>query len=161
MHSHVLRTVAAVLACALLLAAPALAGERFTDNHDGTITDHHLGLLWSRADNQGDVNWHDARRWARYTFPSALPGDQEGWRLPSMAELQSLYAPQGHEREADCGLDVRVARALDLSCAFVWTNESRNVTARLFNFQLGHTYMDRKVKSRGFRALAVRPLPRD
>jgi hypothetical protein len=35
---------------------PAIGGDRFTDNGDGTITDHKLGLMWSKTDNQGDIN---------------------------------------------------------------------------------------------------------
>ena len=150
--------LALLAACALLMAAPALAGDRFTDNGDGTLTDHELGLVWSQTDNQGDVDWADARRWARFTFPTGLPGAQEGWRLPTVAELQSLFRDSSYYGgyESSCGLNVKVAREFDLSCAFVWATDPQAVTAWFYNFQLGRAYKDRKAKTRGYRALAVR-----
>ncbi|MFV9646437.1 MAG: hypothetical protein ACNYWU_11500, partial [Desulfobacterales bacterium] len=55
-----------------LCIAPALAGDRFTDNGDGTVTDHKLGVMWSKTDNQGDIDWKQAERWVKYTFPLTL-----------------------------------------------------------------------------------------
>lgn len=151
-------TLAPLLLCALFMAAPALAGDRFTDNGDGTVTDHELGLVWSQTDNQGDVNWQDAQRWAKFTFPSSLADDPGGWRLPTVKELESLFRKSNYYGgyESDCGLMVKIFRDFDLSCAFVWSSEPRSVTAWLYNFQLGRSYKDRKAKTRGYRALAVR-----
>ena len=151
----------AALACALLLAAaPALAADRFTDNKDGTVTDHERGLLWSKTDNQGDVSWQDAQRWARYTFPTTLPAASGDWRLPTVDELASLVRDSAYYQGYDthCGLTVNIHKLFDLSCAFVWAAETQGVTARLYNFQLDHASMDRKAKTRGYRALAVRNL---
>ena len=143
------------------MASPGLAQERFTDNGDGTLTDHELGLVWSQADNLGDVDWADARRWARFTFPTALPGAQEGWRLPTVDELQSLLSESAYYGgyESGCGLNVKIVREFDLSCAFVWAADAQPVTAWFYNFQLGRAYKDRKAKTRGYRALAVRKAP--
>lgn len=142
------------------VAVPGLAGERFTDNGDGTVTDHELGLMWSKFDNQGDINWRDAQQWVRYTFPYTLPTPYENWRLPTLAELQSLYvrnnAYAGYE--TDCGQRVKIVSAIQLSCGWVWTSESRSITARLFNFHRGYHYTDRMAKTRAYRALPVRSL---
>ncbi len=69
--------------------------KRFTDNGDGTVTDHLTGLIWLKdADCAGEMNWEDA-----LTFCSNLAIDSCGltdsssagdWRLPNVEELQSL-----------------------------------------------------------------------
>ena len=52
-----------IVACILLISAPGLAGDRFTDNGDETVTDHQLGVMWSKTDNNGNVNWIQAEKW--------------------------------------------------------------------------------------------------
>jgi len=74
------------------VAWPAI---RFTDNQDGTVTDHLTGLVWLK----------DAGTFAPATFPAALAevnqlasgagglsdGSKAGdWRLPNLHELESL-----------------------------------------------------------------------
>jgi len=138
----------------------ALAEHRFIDNENGTFSDPKTGLMWSLRDNQGDITWLDARQWARFTFPSTLPRDQGNWRLPTSDELSSLESDnttyEGYE--SDCGITVRIERAVELTCAFVWTADESGIQARYFNFQQGVQVLDRKTKSRGHRALAVRTL---
>ena len=51
-----------IVTCILLIGTPALAGDRFTDNGDETVTDHQLGLMWAKTDNQGDINWKEANQ---------------------------------------------------------------------------------------------------
>jgi len=138
----------------------AIAEERFTDNNDGTITDHRLGLMWARTDNIGDINWHQADKWVRYTFPYTLPVLYDNWRLPSLDELRSLYLKNGSYSgyEAECGQLVRITKEIHLTCGFVWSSEQQPITAKVFNFIRGTHYSDRMVHNRGYRALAVRDL---
>jgi hypothetical protein len=157
------RSLIPLLAAVLLITGAGVspADDRFQDNGDGTLTDHHLGLMWAKTDNQGDIDWEGARRWARITFPLSLPaGKQEGWRLPTLEELRSLYLKSDNYQgyEADCGQRVFVVPEIELSCSWVWTAERRSITARVFNFQRGYHYTDRAVHSRGYRALPVRDL---
>ena len=138
-----------------------MAGERFTDNGDGTVTDQVLNLMWSKADNLGNIDWKGAQRWVKYTFPYRLPSEKrDGWRMPTLKELQSLYVSQkGYQGyESDCGQKVKIVPAIRLSCGWVWASENRNITARVFNFERGYSYTDRMVKMKAYRALAVRPL---
>ncbi len=139
----------------------ALAGERFEDHGDGTVTDRRMNLMWAKTDNQGDIDWKGALRWARFTFPLTLPdGKRDGWRLPTLEELRSLYvdreADEGYE--TDCGHRVHVVPEIQLSCGWVWTRERRSITARVFNFQRGYHYTDRMVHRKAYRALPVREL---
>ena len=55
-----------------------------------------MGLMWAKSDNQGDINWHEARQWIRFTFPSTVPGNYDNWRMPTLAELQSLVTKTPH-----------------------------------------------------------------
>ncbi len=156
------RAMAAVVVV-LFLCARAMGGERFTDHGDGTVTDHVLGLMWGKTDNQGDIDWKSARRWVRYTFPYSLPpAKRENWRLPTVEELQSLFIrDKGYAGyETDCGQRVRITPQIRLSCGWVWSSEKKTITARVFNFQRGYHYTDRMAHRRAYRALAVRTLNR-
>ena len=84
-------------------------GPRFTDNGDGTVTDHLTGLQWEKKTDDATV--HDSDNLYTWTA-SSLPADgtlftgflatlnQAGacftgycdWRLPTPAELQSIQA---------------------------------------------------------------------
>ena len=141
-----------------LICSSLYAEGRFTDNRDGTITDHQLNLMWAKHDNYGDITWHQAEKWIKYTFPTTLPTLYDNWRLPTLDELKSLYAGDsaGGSYEAECGKKVSIARPFKLTCSFIWSGDRQAVTARVFNFQRGTFYSDRLVHNRGYRALAVR-----
>jgi hypothetical protein len=146
---------------ALCVPGAAVAGERFSDNGDGTITDHENQLMWASADNQGDIDWRQAERWIRFTFPDTIQARYDDWRLPTLAELQTLYIrdPAYGGYETDCGQMVRITPEIRLSCGWVWTADTQAITAAVFNFQRGIHYTDRMAHFRGHRALAVRSLP--
>lgn len=141
------------------LAVPGAAADRFTDNGDGTVTDHELGLMWSKTDNHGDINWHQAEKWVRYTFPYTLPTRYANWRLPTLTELQSLVV-EGEGVETSCGQWVKIVPEIQLSCGWVWTSESGQLgpTATVFNFENVYHYSVRKIQHRAYRALPVRDL---
>ncbi len=152
--------ILAFLIVTLLFCLPALAGERFTDNKNGSITDHQLGLMWAATDNLGDIDWHQAEKWVRFTFPLSLPVQYENWRLPTLKELISLHVKdknyQGYE--STCGQQLKIIPEIQLSCGFIWTGDRRGISASVFNFNRGTFYSDRLVHKRGYRVLAVRNL---
>ncbi|RLA99728.1 MAG: hypothetical protein DRG83_12595 [Deltaproteobacteria bacterium] len=154
----VLPLVAFFLGACLLLQV-ARAGERFTDNGDGTVTDHQLGVMWAKYDNQGDIDWKGAERYCKLGPPQLL-GKYDNWRMPTLAELKSLYVPDKNYKgyETDCGQWVKVVPEIRLSCGWVWSGEKRSITARVFNFRRGYDYTDRMVHKRHYRALPVRDL---
>jgi hypothetical protein len=57
-------TVAAV--CATLLWAGVAHAQRFTDNGDGTVTDHQSGLMWEKKTSAGSGGVHDVNN--KYTW---------------------------------------------------------------------------------------------
>lgn len=83
----------------LRLAAPGdtgecTAGSTYTDNGDGTITDDRLGLVWERkGDDDSSQDWYT---WAGAstahvaTLNATSFAGHDDWRLPTIAELQTL-----------------------------------------------------------------------
>lgn len=156
------RFVKMVIIAAMLLAQPLFAGERFTDNGDGTVSDHQLGVMWAKTDNNGDIDWNQAVRWVTYTFPDTLEKQYDNWRLPTLAELKSLMRSDIKDKgyETECGQWVKIVPVIRLSCGWVWTSESDPIApaAQAFNFKNGSHYKVRKVHKRAYRALPVRTL---
>lgn len=144
----------------LLFGAPVWSGDRFTDNGDGTVTDHQLGVMWAKTDNQGNINWKQADLWVKYTFPDTLIKRYDNWRLPTVAELQSLYIQDKKYKgyETDCGQQVKIVPDIKLSCGWIWASETSAIQAYIFNFHRGYHYSDRMVHNRDYRALPVRDL---
>jgi hypothetical protein len=58
----------------------------FTDNGDGTVTDHNAGLMWQQLDDGVGRNWEEA---LAYAEALTLAGHDD-WRLPNAKELQSI-----------------------------------------------------------------------
>ena len=146
--------------CAFFLGAPVFADDRFTDNGDGTVSDHQLGVMWAKTDNQGNINWKQANLWIKYTFPDTLEKKYDNWRLPTLAELESLYIKEKKIKgyETDCGQRVKIVPVINLSCGWVWTSETSAIQAFIFNFNRGYHYSDRMVHNKSYRALPVRDL---
>lgn len=72
------------------------AEDRFTDNNDGTVTDHCTGLMWQKnsadVDRDGQVTEQDGINWCgalNYCESLEFAGHDD-WRLPSVRELQSI-----------------------------------------------------------------------
>lgn len=145
---------------AFFLSAPVLAGDRFTDNGDGTVTDHQLGVMWAKTDNQGNINWRQAKKWVRFTFPYTIEKKYENWRLPTLSELQSLYVKDKTYKgyETDCGQQVKIVPEIRLSCGWIWASETSAIQAFIFNFHRGYYYSDLMRHNRDYRALPVRNL---
>ena len=148
-----------ILLISLWVPACCWAQDRFVDNGNGTITDHQLNLMWAKNDNQGNMNWHQAQKWVRFTLPYTFSTLYDNWRLPTLAELESLVdKTSGYE--TDCGQKAHIVPLIRLSCGWVWTSEVDPVapTARIFNFDNIYHYTVRKMHHRGYRVLGVRNL---
>ena len=66
--------------------ADAPAG-RFTDNGDGTVTDHQTTLVWQQTAPPSPVFWSQAQQDCA-SNTAGLSGS--GWRLPTIKELQTI-----------------------------------------------------------------------
>jgi hypothetical protein len=152
----------------------ASAGDRFTDNGDGTVTDQELGVMWAKTDNQGDIDWRDAEKYCKWTFPYLIPARYDNWRMPTIEELKTLYIRDKDYKgyETDCGQKVKIVPDIRLSCGWVWASEPmtidytlrekqvkvRTISSRLFNFHRGYAYTDLMRHFKAYRALPVRDL---
>ncbi len=145
----------------IAMTGVAFAGERFVDNGDGTVTDRERQLMWAQTDNHGDIDWKQADRWVRFTFPDTIEARHDDWRLPTLDELRSLYVadnPDYDGYETACGQVVRITPAIRLTCGWVWAADTQAITAAVFNFHRGVHYTERMAHYRSHRALAVRTI---
>lgn len=71
----------------VLLFCISANASRFTDNQDGTITDHKTGLMWMKNTAEKGMNWKKA---VEYCEKINIAGYFD-WRLPTVDELRSLF----------------------------------------------------------------------
>ena len=88
-----------------------MSSARFTDNKDGSITDHEAELMWAREDSwQTRANWFtwdESKQYAQDLNNDKFAGYQD-WRLPYRYELESLYDASKSNKDKyskDIGLD--------------------------------------------------------
>jgi len=145
-----------VMFCLLMvfLVSTVQADERFIDNGDGTVTDTLTSLMWASSDNMGDITWHNAKIYCEN--PPIAGYKYSDWRMPTIKELKTLYNKDRTKHETDCGLNVRIHPAITLSCAWVWSSESRAISSYAFSFRKGYQYMTLQLNKKSFRALPVR-----
>ena len=136
------------------------AENRFIDNKDGTVTDEKLGLMWAESDNLSNIDWQQAKKWARYTFLYTLQTRYEDWRLPTLKEVSTLYLKKEAHKgvETECGMIVKIIPQIKLTCGWVWTSETRDISATVFSFETGYQFPDLKIHQKAHRALAVREI---
>jgi hypothetical protein len=86
--------------------------RRYTDNGDGTITDHKTGLIWEKKDQApgGIHNFNNTYTWGTMSSPYTMDGTMvttflaalnagsgfaghTDWRIPNRFELESIAAP--------------------------------------------------------------------
>jgi len=129
------------------LTLPASASSRFVDNGDGTITDIKIGLMWVAKDNGVPINWPDAVEYCK----NLRVGGYTDWRMPTLAELASLYNPS--EKNKNGYHTIKIVTTTAQSC---WSSETRGYAAGRFNFEYGKEYWLRQTYSGPTRVLSVR-----
>ena len=88
------------------LQGSSCIGSRFTDNGDGTVSDKLTGLVWEKKTDDGSVHdkdnlytWSTGSPWAESgtaftgflsTLNSSGFAGSSGWRIPTLAELESI-----------------------------------------------------------------------
>jgi len=93
--------------CSLFIAVEGLSKiSSYTDNGDGTITDHVTGLMWQKFMEQ--TGWNAAVNWVS----AADTGGYTDWRVPSVKELFSLMLYSG-ECSGDYSLVLFIDPAFD------------------------------------------------
>lgn len=125
----------------------SLAPARFVDNRNGTGTDTKTGLMWAAEDNGDDITWNAAMHFCE----NFTGGGYSDWRMPTIAELQSLYDTQ-------YGKQTHITPLIHLTNQLVWSSEEDppSATARPFGFRYGNTFGCLRSLAENFRALPVR-----
>ena len=68
----------------------SLKGKRydlFIDCSNGTVLDKWNNLMWAIKQNEGDINWADAKKYCE----NYRAGGYTDWRMPTLDELAELY----------------------------------------------------------------------
>ena len=139
-------------------AVAAGADSRFVDNRDGTVTDTKTGLMWAQTDNMGHITWENAKLYCE----NIILSQHRNWRMPTIAELETLFDDSLVGYETICGQNVKSTPQIELSCGFVWSSEvldvpgGYSVSAYVYNYAKGYRYSSRMSQYRGYRALPVR-----
>jgi len=130
-----------------LIVIPAMASDRFVHNNDGTVTDTKTGLMWAAKDNGELINWTNARSYCQ----SYSGGGHTDWRMPTLAELTSLY-DSGIKNERG----YHIPKFISTTAGSCWASETRGEKAARFNFTYGQEYWLRKTFSGMGSVLPVR-----
>jgi hypothetical protein len=129
------------------LVMPVMASDRFLSHGDGTVTDTKTGLMWAAKDNGIPINWPDALSYCK----NYSGGGHTDWRMPTLAELSSLYDPGVKNKRG-----YHVTKLIDTSAQSCWASETRGFEAARFNFVYGQAYWLRQSYSGPTRVLPVR-----
>lgn len=102
-----------------VIAADNSASATMTDQGGGLLKQEATGLGWAQSDNGSDIDWAAAGRFC------ASKGS--GWRLPSIAELQSIY-DKSSRIDINCGpgFTCKVSPLFRLTGPWAWSNEASN-----------------------------------
>ena len=129
------------------IVIPAMGSDRFVDNGDGTVTDSKTGLIWAAKDNGGHINWKNARSYCQ----NYKGGGHTDWRMPTLAELKSLYDPEVQNERG-----YHIPKLIRTTAETCWASETRGEIAARFNFTYGREYWLRKTHSGVGTVLPVR-----
>ena len=126
---------------------PAVATDRFLNNGDGTVTDTKTSLMWAAKDNGIPINWPAALSYCQ----NYSGGKHTDWRMPTLAELASLYNPKYKNKRG-----YHVHKIINTTAESCWASETRSYKAARFNFTYGQVYWIRQSYSGPTRVLPVR-----
>ncbi|HEY1136600.1 MAG TPA: DUF1566 domain-containing protein [Xanthomonadaceae bacterium] len=135
-----------------LSQAIAALPSRFTENGDGTVTDHLLRVMWTKDTlSAANVTQYDAEK----ICADCRVGGHEGWRLPDVEELFLLADRSRREPAID------TAFFPDTHSDWYWTRTIAAGAPRaawIVGFGLGLSYLFLRGSYSAF-VRAVRSLP--
>ncbi|MGE0371864.1 MAG: DUF1566 domain-containing protein [Gammaproteobacteria bacterium] len=137
--------VRAQLEAARLRPSPLLE-----DAGGGVLRQPSRGREWTQIDNGSDIDWHQA---------GAYCTNKGGrWRLPTVAELQSLYDASLAGLPCGGGICNNVSPMLRLTGNWFWSNETSSSSgAWIVILNSGGRFSTLRSYGYGQRALCVRP----
>ena len=129
--------------------------ERWVLINPEVIKDSHNGQLWTRQDNQFNINWKSAE-----AYCEALALDDGGWRLPALSELEGLYDKTKTLMVA-CGRSTcEVTPLFSLSSFWFWSSDQTKTNETWgFNLAIGVRNAIPVSHSEVRRVLCVKSIP--
>ncbi|MEI7978893.1 MAG: DUF1566 domain-containing protein [Bacteroidota bacterium] len=122
------------------VTTPTVIPNHFTDNGNGTITDHLTNLVWQKEPNTNAVSWENAILYANNLI---LENDSD-WRMPNIKELQSL------NDEGFVSPSVNTNIFSNMGVKKYWsstTQQNQVANAWYWNTQFGITTYDPKINT--------------
>ena len=147
LFSHKINVVVGFFVLIGIFIVPVMASDRFTDHGNGTVTDTKTGLIWAAKDNGIPINWQNGLLYCQ----NYSGGGHTDWRMPTLAELESLYDPEAKNKRG-----YHVTKLIETSAQSLWASETRGFEAARFNFTYGQVYWLRQSYSGPTRVLPVR-----
>jgi len=144
---HKIIVVVGVFLFIYFFVMPAMSSDRFVGHGDGTVTDTKTGLMWTVKDNGSPINWQNGLQYCQ----NYSGGGHTDWRMPTLAELESLYDPEAKNKRG-----YHVTKLIETSAQSLWASENRGFEAARFNFTYGKVYWLRRTYSGPTRVLPVR-----
>jgi|GEM_PF-1304534 len=86
------------------VSAKEVAIVRFTVSTDGKVVDHKTALTWQQADDGITRNWEEATEYCR----ALVLGDKADWRLPGIAELETIINYSQYDPAIDPAFECRL-----------------------------------------------------
>ncbi len=129
----------------------AIRETHLKERREGVFRDEKTALMWARRDNGLDIAWAPA---AAYCERSTLAGFED-WRLPSLAELESIHAVWSRR-------EFKIADSIALTGCCPWSSD-RDGDEKLwnFNYRFRKPFLVSGRLSLGLRALCVRVAPEE
>ncbi|MEW6365719.1 MAG: DUF1566 domain-containing protein [Acidobacteriota bacterium] len=138
-------------------AHEAARDGRLVAYDDGTVLDTESGLMWAAKDNGANIKWDAATAYCA----SFRAGGHSDWRMPTTAELRSIYDDSRKGYRCACRKylpllgaydHVLVTPLIQLSCDWVWGGP----TPMMFGFNCGEEKRGDRKFAAGMRVLPVR-----
>jgi hypothetical protein len=104
------------------------ADDRFIGYPDKTVLDKKTHLMWA-AEESETLSWHEAKRYCK----KYRGGGHNDWRMPTVAELESLYDAS---RQPDCGCVTNLIEIYNSDNCWEWSSEAKDSDAAFFAFNL-------------------------
>ena len=119
--------------------------SRFTAVGGDAVLDTSTGLMWAATDNGEDITWEQAKFYCK----NFHGGGHTDWRLPTLAELDTLFDQNSESR-------FKTFKSITLTGCCPWTSDSRRNRARTIFFMTGEINTFDQATSSSMRALPVR-----
>ena len=150
-RSYFFSIIITVIAILLVASFSDAAGKAEIIDRDGQYVSYKNGIVYDEKTNlewiagpDKNTTWYEAKKWVENLN---VAGD--GWRMPTIKELRTLYKKEAGPRN--------MTPLLKTKGWWVWSGETKGrSSARSFIFTIGDKFWHYRGHSNSFRGFAVR-----